>query len=36
MYKSCLYLQNKTNPLWPQFEGAVKLEKTIIMPELVS
>ena len=28
--------QTKTNPLWPQFEDAVKLEKTIVMPELVS
>jgi len=24
-----------TNPLWPQFEDAFRLEKTILMPELV-
>ena len=29
-------VQNKTNPLWPQFEDAVRFEKTILMPELVS
>ncbi|XP_065898551.1 1-phosphatidylinositol 4,5-bisphosphate phosphodiesterase delta-4-like isoform X2 [Dysidea avara] len=32
--KSFTVTSTKTNPLWPQFEGAVKLEKTILMPEL--
>ena len=31
-------LQDKdnVNPLWPQFNDAVQLKKTILMPELVS
>ncbi|XP_065898553.1 1-phosphatidylinositol 4,5-bisphosphate phosphodiesterase delta-4-like [Dysidea avara] len=32
--KSFTVTSTKTNPLWPQFEDAVKLEKTIVMPEL--
>ncbi|XP_065898548.1 uncharacterized protein [Dysidea avara] len=32
--KSFTVTSTKTNPLWPQFEDAVKLEKTILMPEL--
>ena len=29
-------LQHETSPLWPQFQNASRLEKTILMPELVS
>ena len=31
-----MYFQDNTNPLWPQFFCALKLKKTILMPELVS
>ena len=31
-----LCLQDDTTPLWPQFNDAPMLKKTILMPELVS
>ena len=33
--KCCCSSQQDTNPLWPQFDDASPLEKTIYMPELV-
>ena len=36
LFKTFIYKQNDTNPLWPQFEHTSRLEKTILMPELVS